>query len=81
MAEPGDKLFHESHHLVNEILTIRDRLKPIADGEITRGRCLPGTINPGLRKITLKDAQSIAKHAMARIDQIVNRFYDQTKDT
>lgn len=76
----GDELFHEAHHMANEMLGIRDKLQTIADGEIERGRCLPGTIYPGKRKMKLADAQSIAKHAVARIDQIVNRFYDKTQD-
>lgn len=77
----NNTLFEESNQLVNEILEIRDRLRVIEEGQIERGRCLPGTIYPGKRKLTMKDAQSIAKHAVARIDQIVNRFNEATDDS
>lgn len=76
-----NKLFLEAHQLANDILEVRDRLKAIEDGQVSRGRCLPGTIKPGKRKITLKDAKSIAHHAIARIDQIVKRFHDVTDDS
>lgn len=79
----NEKLFHEAHDLCNSILEIRDRLKPIVSGEIERGHCLAGNAAayggiPGRRKATLKDAREIAKHAIARIDQICSRFHDAT---
>jgi hypothetical protein len=78
-----DILFSESHRLANDILEIRDRLKPIVFGEIQRGHCLAGNAEAyggtrGNRKTTLKDAREIARHAIARIDQITSRFYDAT---
>jgi len=76
-------LFNEANHLANEILTIRDRLKPIENGMIERGHCLAGDAaayggEPGKRKTTLKDAKGIVHHAIVKIDQIVNRFNDKT---
>lgn len=79
----SDRLFQEAHLLQNEMLMIRDRLKPIVDGEITRGHCRAGEREayggkPGKRKTTLKDAREIARHAIAYINRAVNRFEENT---
>lgn len=65
------------HGLQNALLEIRDRLDPIAKGEITRGRCPPGSLSPGKRKTTMKDAVSIAKAAQAHIDRIERKFDEE----
>jgi len=79
----SDRLFQEAHLLDNEMLVVRDRLKPIVDGEITRGHCLAGETEacggfPGKRKLKLKDAREIARHAIAYIDRAVSRFRENT---
>lgn len=78
-----EKLFNEAHRLEQAMLVVRDRLKPIVDGDITRGHCPAGTTEacggtPGKRKLKLKDAREIARHAIAYIDRAVNRFLDNT---
>lgn len=67
----------------NQMLMVRDMLKPIVDGEIERGHCLAGSREayggvPGKRKIKLADAQKIARHAIAAIDMAVIKFDDRT---
>jgi hypothetical protein len=71
------KVAQRCHWLTNEIAAIRDRLIPICDGEVERGRKL-STYDPkaGKRKATLKDAREICHHAVARIDQILNKFHE-----
>lgn len=64
---------------ISEVVGIRDRLKPIAEGEIERARQHKADLGssydrPGKRKIRLADAANIARHAIARIDQIVREF-------
>ena len=63
----------------NEMVGIRDRLKPIIIGEIERSHCLAGSAvayggTPGKRKTTLKDAVAIAKLCCQIIDREVNKI-------
>ncbi len=80
MSDKQDVLFSEAHRLANEILVVRERLKPIVDGEIVCARSPSGQVlTPGKRKVKLKDAMSIAKHAIFYIDKAVNRFSEMTE--
>jgi hypothetical protein len=68
--------------LTDEILGVRDELKKIVAGEIERGHCSPGTREcyggkPGNRKLMLADAKRIAKHMVAKINRMVDEFYEK----
>ena len=66
---------------INEVVTCRDLLLPIINGEIERGHCVGDREafggKPGKRKTTLKDAQAIAKTIEFRLNRAVNKFDQQ----
>jgi hypothetical protein len=70
---------------INEVVTCRDMLLPIINGEIERGHCLPGQHEArgaiaGKRKTTLADARKIAKTIEFRINRAVNKFDRQMEN-
>ena len=67
---------------INEVVTCRDLLLPIINGEIERGHCVAGEREalggkPGKRKTTLADARAIAKTIEFRLNRAVNKFDSQ----
>jgi hypothetical protein len=69
----------------NEVLSCRDMLQPIIDGQITRGHCIAGQREayggvPGKRKTTFADARQIAKTIICRLDRAVNKFNERMED-
>lgn len=63
------------HHFINEMVRCRDMLKPIVSGEIERGnRVSRYDIDLGTRKTNLKDARSIAKTVIFKIDRAIAEF-------
>lgn len=76
-----EKLFYRLEH---DILTARDMLQPIIDGEVQRGHCSPGSREcyggvPGKRKLTLKDAVQITKHVVTLLNRAATRRLDEER--
>lgn len=75
------------HDLIQTILNVRDRLKAIDSGEIERSNVRPGeketltyysaharAYTKGNRKTNLRDARSIAHHAIVAIDRALQEW-------
>lgn len=61
--------------LANDIASIRDRLKPITEGLIMKGRNINRyAIRPEYRKTTLKDARNIAEFVIKRLNECANKL-------
>ena len=94
MITDPDELLRAHFELTNTIAGLRDELRPIAEGVITRGHASPGekysatVVGVGKRKTTLKDAKRIAAHLIDVVDRALNKFdaavypspFDRTPD-
>lgn len=69
---------------INVILGIRDRIQVIADGERPTDRQVRhpryGWLQDGVKKVTIKDAREIARHAVIAIDRAINEFDRMNND-
>lgn len=68
---------------INNIVECRDQLQIIVDGEIEREHCVGGRkcygAFAGVRKVMLKDARSIAKSAVAKINRAIREFEEASQ--
>ena len=66
---------HREGLFVDEVVRFRDAVRPIADGIVKRGcRVSQYDLEAGTRRATIKDAQSICKIWIDRINKAVNKF-------
>jgi hypothetical protein len=62
-------------NFVDEVMRVRDLIRPIADGLIGRSRRVSTYDDkPGMRKTTIKDSRGIATRAIERLNKAINNF-------
>ena len=67
--------------LAMDLCRIRDRLEPIGKGEIRKGRASSGDIplEPGMRKLLLKDARQICGLQTPQLNSAINQILEHEK--
>ena len=69
------------YELAMDLCRIRDRLEPIATGEIRKGHASGGDIplEPGMRKLMLKDAKEICASQRTQLNSAINQIVEHEK--
>lgn len=69
------------YDIVMDLCRVRDRIEPIATGEIRKGHCSGNdfSLEPGMRKTMLRDAREICKLQTEKLNASANLILEHEK--